>query len=246
MLYMELKALASRAMRGERAGHTLQTTALVNEACLRVLGQHQLDMTNRAQFLGLAAQMMRRVLVDHARRNMAAKRPAPNLRVDIAEIDAPEAQVDFLGLDEALERLADINARQAQVVDLKFFAGAGVGRNRRRPRHGTPHRRARLAHGASLVAARAGRCLRALLATVTPGARAIVHEVLERAPDARAAYLDAQCGGSTALRREVEWLIAAADDARAGRHSSPSSPPPPGHWKPTFASMPARRATTAS
>ncbi len=126
MLYMELKALASRAMRGERAGHTLQTTALVNEACLRVLGQHQLDMTNRAQFLGLAAQMMRRVLVDHARRNMAAKRPAPNLRVDIAEIDVPEAQVDFLGLDEALERLADINARQAQVVDLKFFAGLGL------------------------------------------------------------------------------------------------------------------------
>jgi len=123
MLYAELKVLASRAMRSEREGHTLQTTALVNEACLRVLGQRQLDMANRAQFLGLAAQMMRRVLVDHARRNAAAKRPAPNLRMDIAEIDVPEAQVDLLGLDEALERLADINARQAQVVDLKFFAG---------------------------------------------------------------------------------------------------------------------------
>ena len=126
LLYMELKQLAARAMRGERESHTLQTTALVNEAWLRVVEQHRVDPANRAQFLGIAAQMMRRVLVDHARRNMAAKRPAPNLRVDIAEIDAPEAQVDFLGLDEALERLADINARQAQVVDLKFFAGLGL------------------------------------------------------------------------------------------------------------------------
>ncbi|KQO00458.1 MULTISPECIES: ECF-type sigma factor [Stenotrophomonas] len=123
MFYAELKVLASRAMRGEREGHTLQTTALVNEACLRVLGQQQLDMANRAQFLGLAAQMMRRVLVDIARRNAAAKRPPPNRRVDIAEIDVPEAQADLLGLDEALERLAGLSQRQAQVVDLKFFAG---------------------------------------------------------------------------------------------------------------------------
>ncbi|MFM2289786.1 MAG: hypothetical protein RL684_2929 [Pseudomonadota bacterium] len=123
MLYAELKVLASRAMRGEREGHTLQTTALVNEACLRVLGQRSLDLSNRAQFLGIAAQMMRRVLVDHARRQAAAKRPAPDGRLAIDEIDLPEAEADLIGLNDALERLAGISPRQAHVVDLKFFAG---------------------------------------------------------------------------------------------------------------------------
>lgn len=123
LLYAELKLLASRAMRGERDGHTLQTTALVNEACLRVLGQYSLDMSNRAQFLGVAAQMMRRVLVDHARRHVAAKRPAPDRRVAIEEIDLPEAEADLIGLNDALERLAGISPRQAHVIDLKFFAG---------------------------------------------------------------------------------------------------------------------------
>lgn len=123
LLYSELKTLAARAMRGERDGHTLQTTALVNEACLRVFGQHHLDPANRAQFLGVAAQMMRRVLVDHARRRNAAKRPAPDDRLCIEEIDLPEAAADLIGLDDVLERLASIHPRQARVVDLKFFAG---------------------------------------------------------------------------------------------------------------------------
>jgi len=123
LLYAELKQLAARAMRGERESHTLQTTALVNEAWLRVVEQHGVDPANRAQFLGIAAQMMRRVLVDHARRRMAAKRPTSDARIAIDEIDLPEASGDFLDLNRALERLAGMNARQAQVVDLKFFAG---------------------------------------------------------------------------------------------------------------------------
>lgn len=123
LLYAELKLLAARAMRGERECHTLQTTALVNEACLRVLGQRTLDTANRAQFLGLAAQMMRRVLVDHARCRAAVKRPSSDARISIEEIDLPEAEDDLVGLDGALERLAGISPRQARVVDLKFFAG---------------------------------------------------------------------------------------------------------------------------
>lgn len=123
LLYVELKALAARAMRGERECHTLQTTALVNEACLRVLGQRHLDASNRAQFLGVAAQMMRRVLVDHARRRAAAKRPPADERIVIDEIDVPGSEDDLVGLDNALERLAGISPRQARVVDLKFFAG---------------------------------------------------------------------------------------------------------------------------
>lgn len=123
LLYAELKVLAARAMRGERDGHTLQTTALVNEACVRVIGQRHLDPANRAQFLGIAAQMMRRVLVDHARRRAAAKRPDPDERVTIDEIDLPGVEYDLVALDDALNRLAEISPRQARVVDLKFFAG---------------------------------------------------------------------------------------------------------------------------
>ena len=123
LLYAELKVLAGRAMRGERDGHTLQTTALVNEACMRVFGQHHLDPANRAQFLGIAAQMMRRVLVDHARRRAAAKRPDPGDRISIDEIDLPVATSDLVVLDDALNRLAEISPRQARVVELKFFAG---------------------------------------------------------------------------------------------------------------------------
>lgn len=123
IIYAELKALAARSLRNERAAHTLQTTALVNEACLRLIGQRELDLDNRAQFISLAAMAMRRVLVDHARRHQAAKRPSSDQRVTIEEIDLPAAEADLIGLDGALDRLARISPRQAKVVDLKFFAG---------------------------------------------------------------------------------------------------------------------------
>lgn len=126
LLYAELKGLAARAMRGERAGHTLQTTALVNEAWIRVAGQQRLDPSNRAQFLGIAAQMMRRVLVDHARRRAAAKRPTSDMQLVIAEIDLPDVVADLIELDSALERLGALSPRQAQVIDLKFFAGLEI------------------------------------------------------------------------------------------------------------------------
>lgn len=127
LLYAELKALAARALRHERGDHTLQPTALVNEAWLRVAGQQRLDPENRAQFLGVAAQMMRRVLVDHARRRGAAKRPTSDVRVQSIDLDLrPDDTAhatDMIELHDALERLAGINPRQAQVIDLKFFAG---------------------------------------------------------------------------------------------------------------------------
>lgn len=123
LVYAELKALANRALRGERAGHTLQTTALVNEAYLRLFGQEATPKANRAQFLALAAQAMRRVLVDHARRRLAVKRPSSEQRISIDEIDLPEFANDLIGLDEALQRLVVVSPRQAKVVDLKFFAG---------------------------------------------------------------------------------------------------------------------------
>lgn len=123
LVYAELKQLAARALRGERDGHTLQTTALVNEACVRLLGQRNLDPGNRAQLTALAAQSMRRVLVDHARRRAASKRPTSDQRIAIDEVDLPDTEADLLVLDGALDRLARISPRQARVVDLKFFAG---------------------------------------------------------------------------------------------------------------------------
>jgi RNA polymerase sigma factor (TIGR02999 family) len=131
LLYAELKALAARAMRAERGNHTLQTTALVHEAWLRVADQRRLDPANRSQFLGLAAQMMRRVLVDHARRRAAAKRPSTDVRVLITEIDLPnesgqmglDTGPGLLALNHALERLGELSPRQVEVIDLKFFAG---------------------------------------------------------------------------------------------------------------------------
>lgn len=131
LLYAELKALAARAMRAERGSHTLQTTALVHEAWLRVADQRRLDPANRGQFLGIAAQMMRRVLVDHARRRAAAKRPTSEVQVLITEIDLPDESgqtgpdvgTGLLALDQALERLRELSPRQVEVIDLKFFAG---------------------------------------------------------------------------------------------------------------------------
>ncbi len=123
MVYAELKSLATRALRRERDGHTLQTTALVNEACLRLVGQRELDPANRSQLVALAAQAMRRVLVDYARRRSAIKRPSVDLRVDIDDIELAATEANIVGIDGALDRLATISPRQARVVELKFFAG---------------------------------------------------------------------------------------------------------------------------
>lgn len=129
LLYAELKTLAARTLRGERKGHTLQTTALVHEAWMRVADQNQLDFANRDQVLGIAARMMRRVLVDYARRRLAGKRTATDEDKVVAEIDlGPDrpnigTNAEIIALDHALTRLEAISPRQARVVDLKFFAG---------------------------------------------------------------------------------------------------------------------------
>jgi RNA polymerase sigma factor (TIGR02999 family) len=125
LIYDELRNLAAAYLRRERAGHTLQPTALVHEAYLRMIDQRQVDWSNRAQFIGLAAVMMRRILVNHARDRIAAKRGGSAERVPltivIEQIGAPE--IDMLGLHDALERLAAVDARKSQIVELKFFGG---------------------------------------------------------------------------------------------------------------------------
>ena len=128
IVYEELKRLARRYMRRERADHTLQTTALVHEAYLRLVGQQAVRWQGRSHFFGVAAQMMRRILTDHARRNLRLKRGGTNevLSLDEALVFSPEHSEELVKLDEALDRLAQLDARQSRVVELRFFAGLSV------------------------------------------------------------------------------------------------------------------------
>ena len=124
----ELRRIAHWAMRGERPGHTLQTTAMVNEAYLRLVDQSRVNWQNRAHFLGVAAGLMRRILVDHARRVCRAKRGGGvrHLPLDEGLAYSPAISESLLVLDEALERLAAFDARKARVVELRYFAGMSV------------------------------------------------------------------------------------------------------------------------
>jgi len=128
ILYQELHQLARGYFSREDSGHTLQPTALVHEVYLRLVDQKRVHWQNRAHFLGVAAQMMRRILVDHARRRKASKRGggAKNLALDEALDQPGEAQVDYLALDEALDRLAAFDPAQSRLVELRFFAGLTV------------------------------------------------------------------------------------------------------------------------
>jgi len=125
LVYDELRRIARVYLRRERSHHTLQPTALVHEAYLRLIDQHSVDWRNRTQFLGLAATMMRRVLVNYARDRSAAKRGGGVERVTLAAAEgvADPPAVDVLALHEALERLQAVDVRKSRVVELKFFGG---------------------------------------------------------------------------------------------------------------------------
>jgi RNA polymerase sigma factor (TIGR02999 family) len=128
LVYEELRRMASGYLRRERRGHTLQTTALVHEAYLRLVGQDDLSFENRAHFRAIAARTMRRILVEHARARGAAKRGGSRKRVTLEDTLAlaPSPRLDLQALDEALERLAALDAQQARIVELRFFAGLTV------------------------------------------------------------------------------------------------------------------------
>ncbi len=128
IVYEELHRQAQRYLRRESPGHTLQTTALVHEAYLRLVDQRQARWQNRAQFFGVAAQLMRRILVDHARRHQAAKRGGSAIQVPLDEggVAAVESDVDLVALDDALTRLAGLDPQQARVVELRYFTGLGI------------------------------------------------------------------------------------------------------------------------
>jgi RNA polymerase sigma factor (TIGR02999 family) len=123
LVYSEVRKLARSYLRRERPNHTLQPTALVNEAYIRLVDQRRVQWQNRAHFFGIAAQMMRRVLVDHARMRQAEKRGSGENAVVLDDALAVSADrgVDLVRLDDALEALAALDARQARIVELRFF-----------------------------------------------------------------------------------------------------------------------------
>jgi len=129
LVYRELRRIAGACMRDERPGNTLQPTALINEAWLRLADQTQVDWRDRAHFFGVAAQMMRRVLVDHARTRLTDKRGAGAavVSLDWIEIEsgAPKLE-EILAVDEALERLRHLDSQQAQIAEMRYFAGMTV------------------------------------------------------------------------------------------------------------------------
>jgi len=125
LVYDELRALAESYLRQERPDHTLQATALVHEAYVRLIKQEDVEWQNRAHFFGVAAQAIRRILVDHARGHQRVKRGGGRQRVQLdEEIALPERRdLDLLTLDEAMEKLADFHERAARIVELRFFGG---------------------------------------------------------------------------------------------------------------------------
>jgi RNA polymerase sigma factor (TIGR02999 family) len=129
LLYGELRSLAARLLRGERRDHTLQPTALVHEAYMRLIGLTDLTLESRRHFYGAAAGTMRRILVDHARQRKAHKRGGPDaVRVDVEDLDAlaGPAGLDFEALDQALDAFARVAPEQARVVELRYFAGLSI------------------------------------------------------------------------------------------------------------------------
>jgi len=128
LVYKELRRLAHQYLRKERSGHTLLTTDLVHEAYLKLIDQKRVHWQNRAHFFGIAANLMRRILVDHARGRKRVKRGAGAQRVSLNEatLISRSSEVDILAIDEALTKLAQLDARKARVVELRFFGGLEV------------------------------------------------------------------------------------------------------------------------
>jgi RNA polymerase sigma factor (TIGR02999 family) len=128
LVYEELRRLARAHMRRERKDHSLGGTVLVHEAYLRLVNQNEVQWQNRAQFFGMASQLIRNILVDHARRRGRVKRGGDALKLSLDEgMDvAGESELDLVGLDDALIALAELDSRQARIVELRFFAGLSI------------------------------------------------------------------------------------------------------------------------
>jgi RNA polymerase sigma factor (TIGR02999 family) len=128
LIYGELRLTARRYLRHERSDHTLQSTALVHEAFVRMLGQDLPHLQNRSHFFAIAATLMRQILVDHARAHSAAKRGGNTFKLDLTEaLSVPQAKgLDLMALDDALNTLAELDPQQSRIVELRYFTGLSI------------------------------------------------------------------------------------------------------------------------
>jgi RNA polymerase sigma factor (TIGR02999 family) len=128
LVYQELRRMAERYLKRERADHTLEATALVHEAYLKLVDQQRVEWQNRAHFFGIAAQAMRRILVDHARTRQAGKRGSGSARITLDENlnVSDERAVDLLALDDALRTLAEVDPQKSRIVELRYFGGLSI------------------------------------------------------------------------------------------------------------------------
>ncbi|HEX8492209.1 MAG TPA: sigma-70 family RNA polymerase sigma factor [Pyrinomonadaceae bacterium] len=128
LVYDELRRLASHYLRGERKDHTLQGTALVHEAFIRLVGQRDLELQNRAHFFGVAAHLMRQILVDHARKHTAAKRGGGERAssIEAAAVFSPERAANLVALDDALQELTKFDSRKSRIIELRDFGGLSI------------------------------------------------------------------------------------------------------------------------
>jgi RNA polymerase sigma-70 factor, ECF subfamily len=128
LVYEELCRLANNRLRQERVNHTLETNALVNEAYLRLIDCQSLDWQNRAHFFGVAAQLMRNVLVDHARKQNAAKRGGDHYKISLTNLPdlSREPDLDLIALDDALLKLAKVDVQQSKIIELRYFGGLSI------------------------------------------------------------------------------------------------------------------------
>ena len=230
LVHRELQQIARRCMGGERGGHSLQPTALVNEAYLRLVDVQQMNWQNRAHFLAMAARLMRRILVDHARSKGYAKRGggAARMTLDDALVVPNEPGRDLVALDDALEALATGGRAQEPHDRAQIFRRAERGGDRCGVRRVARHREARLAARESVAAARAAwgrrhegsstRDIESRTASAPRGTtmhadrwrrvQELYHAAYERPVHARGAFLDEACAGDATLREEVESLLA--------------------------------------
>jgi RNA polymerase sigma factor (TIGR02999 family) len=209
LVHSELRRIAAAYLRRERPGHTLQPTALVHEAYLRLVDQTQIQSRNRAQFFAIAANLMRQILVNHARRRRAAKRGGGNrLTLDENLLAGGEPQLDILALDTALNKLAELDPRSGQIVEMRFFGGLtedevadllGVApiTVKRDWLQGTQRRGRRLRLGEA-----------GMTAEQWQRVKNILQDAVERDPGTRAGFLEEACSGDAEVRREVESLLA--------------------------------------
>ncbi len=215
LVHDELHRLAHRQMRNERGGHTLQTTAVVNEAYLKLVDLTRVRWQDRAHFFAMAARLMRHILVDYARSHASAKRGGEvfSVSLDEAAVVSAEPSADLVALDDAMHALSALDARKSQVVEMRFFGGLTV-QETAEALDVSPETVMRDWQFAKKWLQRElMRERRTLSADRFAEVERLYHEATLRRPEERAAFLDQACGGDDALRHEVESLLSLPTDA---------------------------------